>query len=88
LIGDRTYNPGYRGADAPTRASNSRGKPCTRKVLTLEHPEQPGQRMSWAAALPKDSAARNCVAFRPALSADDSIQHGWTPPQPKLKVEG
>jgi hypothetical protein len=24
------------------------------EILTLEHPEQPGRRMSWTAELPKD----------------------------------
>jgi 23S rRNA pseudouridine1911/1915/1917 synthase len=52
LLGDRTYNPRVRGADAtsiefPRQALHA-------EVLTLEHPEQPGTRLSWTADLPKD----------------------------------
>jgi 23S rRNA pseudouridine1911/1915/1917 synthase len=53
LIGDRTYNPNYRGTSGaafiafPRQALHSH-------VLTLEHPEQPGRKMSWTADLPKD----------------------------------
>jgi 23S rRNA pseudouridine1911/1915/1917 synthase len=55
LIGDRTYNLKCRGLeegsgpaiDFPRQALHA-------EVLTLEHPEQPGKRMSWTAALPKD----------------------------------
>jgi len=54
LVGDRTYNPGFRrasrthaGIDFPRQALHA-------EILTLEHPEQPGTRMSWTAALPKD----------------------------------
>ncbi|HWX22049.1 MAG TPA: RluA family pseudouridine synthase [Candidatus Binatia bacterium] len=54
LVGDRTYNPGDRGAlptnlhlDFPRQALHA-------EVLTLEHPDQPGKRMSWTAELPKD----------------------------------
>lgn len=54
LIGDRTYNPAYRGPayayapiDFPRQALHA-------EVLSLEHPEQPGKRMTWTAELPKD----------------------------------
>jgi len=54
LVGDRAYNPAFRrpncthtGIDFPRQALHA-------EILTLEHPEQPGTRMSWTAALPKD----------------------------------
>jgi 23S rRNA pseudouridine1911/1915/1917 synthase len=55
LIGDRTYNPAYRGKDEtvippidfPRQALHA-------ETLTLEHPEHPGKIMSWTAELPKD----------------------------------
>jgi 23S rRNA pseudouridine1911/1915/1917 synthase len=54
LIGDRTYNPKYRPKanlgvtiDFPRQALHA-------EILTLEHPQQPGKRMSWRAELPKD----------------------------------
>jgi 23S rRNA pseudouridine1911/1915/1917 synthase len=54
LIGDRTYNPAWRGQypsnipiDFPRQALHA-------EVLTLEHPEKPGKRMTWTAELPKD----------------------------------
>jgi 23S rRNA pseudouridine1911/1915/1917 synthase len=54
LIGDRTYNPKYRGEfDAATRIDFAR-QALHAEVLSLEHPEQPGKRMTWAAELPKD----------------------------------
>jgi 23S rRNA pseudouridine1911/1915/1917 synthase len=54
LIGDRTYNPKCR------RGSISEGgilfprQALHAEVLTLEHPQKQGQRMTWRAALPKD----------------------------------
>ena len=54
LIGDRTYNPAYRPqtnsnppVDFPRQALHA-------EVLSLEHPDQPGRRMTWTAELPKD----------------------------------
>jgi len=54
LIGDRTYNPKYRGElHAATRIEFPR-QALHAEVLSLEHPEQPGKRMTWTAELPKD----------------------------------
>src|SRR6266571_379848 len=54
LIGDRTYNPKYRGElHAATRIDFPR-QALHAEVLSLEHPEQPGKRMTWTADLPKD----------------------------------
>jgi len=53
LIGDRTYNPNYRGRlhsgpiDFPRQALHA-------ELLELEHPAQPGRKMSWNAPLPHD----------------------------------
>ena len=42
LIGDRTYNPGYRGREpGSTSPLISRGKPCTPKSSTLNTPTSP-----------------------------------------------
>jgi 23S rRNA pseudouridine1911/1915/1917 synthase len=57
LIGDRTYNPACR---EPSRAERAEGTiPFPRQalhaeLLTLEHPQRPGQKMTWRAELPKD----------------------------------
>ena len=57
LIGDRTYNPKCRET---ARAGNAEGHiPFPRQalhaeVLTLEHPQRPGQQMTWRAEMPKD----------------------------------
>jgi len=54
LIGDRTYHPGYREkAIAANRIEFSR-QALHSEELSLEHPEQPGKRMSWTAELPRD----------------------------------
>ena len=53
LVGDRTYNPGMRGQNSagciefPRQALHA-------AALTLEHPEQPGKRMTWTVELPDD----------------------------------
>jgi 23S rRNA pseudouridine1911/1915/1917 synthase len=54
LVGDRTYHP-----DARQNAGGSRLVLFPRQalhaaMLTLEHPDQPGQQMTWTADLPKD----------------------------------
>jgi 23S rRNA pseudouridine1911/1915/1917 synthase len=54
LIGDRTYNPKYR---PPTREEGLiplERQALHAEMLTLEHPQKPGQRMTWRAELPKD----------------------------------
>jgi len=54
LIGDRTYNPAWRGPDPANRPIDFPRQALHAEVLTLEHPEKPGQRMFWTAELPKD----------------------------------
>ncbi|MGA3144425.1 MAG: RluA family pseudouridine synthase [Verrucomicrobiota bacterium] len=54
LIGDRTYNPAYRGPDHAKPPIDFPRQALHAEVLSLEHPEQPGKRMSWTAELPKD----------------------------------
>jgi 23S rRNA pseudouridine1911/1915/1917 synthase len=54
LIGDRTYNPGYRAGDAANPSIDFPRQALHAEVLKLEHPEQPGTRMVWTADLPKD----------------------------------
>jgi 23S rRNA pseudouridine1911/1915/1917 synthase len=54
LIGDRTYNPVYRCQDHPNTPIDFPRQALHAEVLTLEHPNQPGSRMTWTAELPKD----------------------------------
>jgi len=54
LIGDRTYNPAYRRQEESKPHIDFPRQALHAEVLTLEHPEQPGKRMSWTAQLPKD----------------------------------
>ena len=54
LIGDRTYNPAYRGPDHANAPIDFPRQALHAEVLSLEHPEQPGKRMTWTAELPKD----------------------------------
>ena len=54
LLGDRTYHPKYHG-DAPITARIDFPRQALHaEILTLEHPEKSGTRMTWTAALPKD----------------------------------
>jgi 23S rRNA pseudouridine1911/1915/1917 synthase len=54
LIGDRTYNPHYRGdARAGTPLPFPR-QALHAEVLTLEHPDRPGEPMTWTAQMPND----------------------------------
>jgi 23S rRNA pseudouridine1911/1915/1917 synthase len=54
LIGDRTYNPGVRGSDQTKAPIDFPRQALHAEILTLEHPDQPGTRMTWTAELPKD----------------------------------
>jgi 23S rRNA pseudouridine1911/1915/1917 synthase len=54
LIGDRTYNPAYRGPAHGNAPIEFARQALHAEILTLEHPDRPGQRMTWTAELPKD----------------------------------
>jgi 23S rRNA pseudouridine1911/1915/1917 synthase len=54
LVGDRTYNPAMRGPDPDYTRIDFPRQALHAEVLTLEHPDQPGSRMTWTAELPKD----------------------------------
>lgn len=54
LIGDRTYNPAYRGREGARTPIDFPRQALHAEVLSLEHPSHPGKRMSWTAELPKD----------------------------------
>jgi len=54
LIGDRTYNPAYRGPDLANAPIDFPRQALHAEVLSLEHPDQLGRRMTWTAELPKD----------------------------------
>ena len=54
LIGDRTYNPAYRDQDLGNTPIDFARQALHAEVLSLEHPDQSGSRMSWTAELPKD----------------------------------
>ncbi len=54
LIGDRTYNPAYRGPDAANVRLVFPRQALHAAALTLEHPDHPGSRLTWTAEWPKD----------------------------------
>jgi 23S rRNA pseudouridine1911/1915/1917 synthase len=54
LLGDRTYHPAYRGQGYQCRPIEFPRQALHAEVLSLEHPDQPGTRMTWTAELPKD----------------------------------
>ncbi|MBI5821929.1 MAG: hypothetical protein HZA88_23395 [Verrucomicrobia bacterium] len=54
LIGDRMYNPAYRGREGARTPIDFPRQALHAEVLSLEHPSHPGKRMSWTAELPKD----------------------------------
>lgn len=53
LIGDRTYNPAVRSGLAERHVHFPR-QALHAEFLTLDHPDKPGTRIVWTAALPKD----------------------------------
>ena len=57
LIGDRKYNPTYRRQPIQGDRIEFPRQALHAVRLELEHPEQPGNRVSWTAALPKDLGA-------------------------------
>jgi 23S rRNA pseudouridine1911/1915/1917 synthase len=67
LVGDRTYNPAWRTAsprpviDFPRQALHA-------EVLTLEHPDRAGARMTWTAEMPKDLRQLEATLCSGALS--------------------
>jgi len=54
LVGDRTYNPAWRRAQLAKTAIEFPLQALHAEVLTLEHPDRAGVRMTWTAELPKD----------------------------------
>jgi len=54
LVGDRTYNPAFRDQDLGKTPIDFPRQALHAEVLSLEHPDQPGSRMTWTAELPKD----------------------------------
>jgi 23S rRNA pseudouridine1911/1915/1917 synthase len=54
LIGDRTYNPAFRGQNPANTLIDFPRQALHAEVLGLEHPDRPGVRMTWTAELPKD----------------------------------
>jgi 23S rRNA pseudouridine1911/1915/1917 synthase len=54
LVGDRTYNPSCRRGYEATGAIQFERQALHAWRLSLEHPNEPGKRMSWTAGLPKD----------------------------------
>ena len=79
LIGDRTYNPAYRGSEHGGAPIEFPRQALHAEVLSLEHPEQPGKRMTWTASSPKTFASSSPRCVRPdrarqeaeGLTADD-----------------
>jgi 23S rRNA pseudouridine1911/1915/1917 synthase len=54
LVGDRTYNPRYRGSPPAGTLAVFPRQALHAEVLTLEHPDQAGSRITWTADLPRD----------------------------------
>jgi 23S rRNA pseudouridine1911/1915/1917 synthase len=54
LLGDRAYNPAFRGSNPANARLDFPRQALHAEVLSLEHPDQPGRRMTWTAELPKD----------------------------------
>jgi len=54
LVGDRTYNPAWRSTGLGNAIIDFPRQALHAEVLSLEHPERPGVRMTWTAELPKD----------------------------------
>lgn len=54
LVGDRAYNPGYRGHEAVSALIDFPRQALHAETLELEHPSRAGKRMRWTAELPKD----------------------------------
>jgi 23S rRNA pseudouridine1911/1915/1917 synthase len=54
LLGDRAYNPAFRATNSSNTPIDFPRQALHAEVLTLEHPDQPGRRMTWTAQLPKD----------------------------------
>ncbi len=54
LVGDRTYNPALRAHGRAGQQITFPRQALHAEVLSLEHPDRPGTRMTWTAALPSD----------------------------------
>jgi len=54
LVGDRAYHPGLRGPERAKACIDFPRQALHAEVLSLEHPDQPGRRLTWTAELPKD----------------------------------
>ena len=54
LVGDRTYNPAWRSTGLAKAVIDFPRQALHAEVLSLEHPDRPGVRMTWTAELPKD----------------------------------
>jgi 23S rRNA pseudouridine1911/1915/1917 synthase len=54
LVGDRTYNPNCRESRRESALVVFPRQALHAELLSLEHPEHPGKRLTWTAALPKD----------------------------------
>jgi len=69
LVGDRTYHPKYHGDAPKARRIDFPRQALHAEVLSLEHPDRSGTRMTWTAVLPKDleqlEAALKGAATRP-----------------------
>ena len=69
LVGDRTYNPAWSKAELSKPAVDFPRQALHAEVLTLEHPAQPGMRMTWTAELPKDLRQLEAAAHSGQLLA-------------------
>lgn len=60
LVGDRTYNPALRKTEGSKPAIDFSRQALHAEILSLEHPDKPGVRMTWKAELPKDLRRLEC----------------------------
>jgi 23S rRNA pseudouridine1911/1915/1917 synthase len=65
LVGDRVYNPRPGSFPFPRQALHA-------ELLALDHPEQPGKRMTWRAVLPRDLRQLEAACQR----AEKLLPHG------------
>ena len=77
LIGDRTYNPAWRGQDPANRPFDFPRQALHAAVLTLEHPEKTGQRRFWTAEWPKDLRQLEAALRYAKRKMDFPKNPGW-----------
>jgi 23S rRNA pseudouridine1911/1915/1917 synthase len=68
LVGDRTYNPAWRSNGLSKAVIDFPRQALHAEILSLEHPDQPGVRMTWTAEMPKNLRQLEAAARSQRLS--------------------